>query len=75
MSNPSDLLNVNRRAFIAASGALVVGYSSGLGKLKAAELESEGKPPLIPDELDSYLEISMSFPNFLLKKHPFFFNS
>ncbi len=58
MTQPSKHLNVNRRAFIAASGALVVGYSAGLGKLKAAEAGAEVKPPLTPDELDSYLEIS-----------------
>jgi len=51
-------LNVNRRAFIAASGALVIGYTVGPGKLSAAEAGSADKPPLTPDELDSYLEIA-----------------
>ncbi len=58
MSDQSNRLSVNRRAFIAASGALVVGYAAGLDKLAAAEAGSADKPPLIPDELDSYLEIT-----------------
>ena len=58
MSDSSDRLSVNRRAFIGASGALIVGYTAGLGALKAAEVGAGAKPPLTPDELDSYLEIS-----------------
>ena len=58
MSDQSNRLSVNRRAFIAASGALVVGYAAGLGKSTAAEAGSADKPPLIPDELDSYIEIA-----------------
>lgn len=57
MSRQSDPLSVNRRAFIAASGALIVGYTAGAGTLRAAEFGEGEKPPLTPDELDSYLEI------------------
>jgi nicotinate dehydrogenase subunit B len=58
MSASSDLLNLNRRAFVAASGALIVGYASRFGEVKAAEQGAPTKPPLTPDELDSYLEIA-----------------
>ena len=50
------LLPLSRRAFLAASGALVV-VASWPGDCAEAAAGSATKPPLIPDQLDSYLAI------------------
>ena len=44
---------INRRAFLAASGALVVGFVLETGALGAESV----KPSLTPDQLDSYLAV------------------
>ncbi len=47
---------MNRRAFLAASGALVVGFSSGHAEADAIR-PAATKPALTPDQLDSWLAI------------------
>ena len=48
---------LTRRAFLAASGALVIGISSGPADAADAASPGATKPPLTPDWLDSYLAI------------------
>ena len=48
---------LTRRAFLLASGALIVGVASSLDAAEAAAALSSRKPPLTPDQLDSYLAI------------------
>jgi len=57
MTGDPIIPTLTRRAFLAASGALVIGISSG--QADAADATSPGatKPPLTPDWLDSYLAI------------------
>ncbi len=50
-------LSLNRRAFLAASGALIVGLSNSPHGVEAAAAGSATKPPLRPDQLDSYIAI------------------
>jgi nicotinate dehydrogenase subunit B len=49
---------LERRAFIAGSGALIVGFALPGGALAAATAAGV-KPPLTPDQLDSYLAIEL----------------
>ena len=55
MSKAAD--NLTRRAFIAASGALVVGLQCGPSWADAGFSPAQNKPPLTPDWLDSWLAI------------------
>ncbi|HMI95435.1 MAG TPA: molybdopterin cofactor-binding domain-containing protein [Micropepsaceae bacterium] len=50
-------LSLNRRAFLAASGALVVGLANLPHEADAAPAASSIKPPLRGDQLDSYIAI------------------
>src|SRR5258707_8042515 len=50
-------LTLNRRAFLAASGALIVGLSSLPHEADAAPAVPSTKPPLRGDQLDSYIAI------------------
>jgi nicotinate dehydrogenase subunit B len=54
MRNPISI-DLSRRAFLAASGALVVGFS--LPSAEADAAQQAAKPPLTPDQLDSWLAI------------------
>jgi CO/xanthine dehydrogenase Mo-binding subunit len=47
---------LTRRAFLAASGALIVALTNPIDKADAAAAVSK-KPPLTPDQLDSYLAV------------------
>ena len=54
-----DMADVlDRRAFIAASGALIVGFVLP-HPAEAASSAAGMKPPLTPDQLDSYLAIEL----------------
>ena len=57
MTGDPTMPRISRRAFLMASGALVIGISSG--QADAADVTSPGttKPPLTPDWLDSWLAI------------------
>src|SRR5260370_25363124 len=50
-------LSLDRRAFLAASGALIVGLSNSPQDADAAPAASSTKPPLRGDQLDSYLAV------------------
>ena len=49
-------VTLDRRAFLASSGALVVGLWSG-AEAAGAQTFSSTKPPLTPDQLDSWLAV------------------
>jgi nicotinate dehydrogenase subunit B len=59
--NTVDALPLDRRAFLASGGALVVTLAaSGLGPVELAQAASNGtatRPPLTGDQLSSYLTI------------------
>ena len=50
-------LSLNRRAFLSASGALIVGLSNLPREAEAAPAAPSTKPPLRGDQLDSYIAI------------------
>ena len=56
-TDTASSLSLNRRAFITASGALIVGLSNLPREADAAPATSSTKPPLRPDQLDSYIAI------------------
>ena len=49
-------LYLNRRDFLKATGALVVSFAAP-GTIESAIAQSGGKPPLLPNELDSWIAI------------------
>jgi len=52
------LLSLSRRTLLQSSGALCVAFSLGsVGKSLAQIVGADGKPPLLPTELDSWLAI------------------
>src|SRR5438270_9593386 len=55
MSAELTTASLTRRVFLAASGALVVGLCSGA--VDPAAAQTNAKPPLTPDQLDSWLAI------------------
>ena len=59
MSRDTDtaLAPLTRRAFLLASGALVVAFSDATHETEAATAGAATKPPLTPDQLDSYLSV------------------
>ena len=57
MSDSSTITNLSRRAFLAASGALVIGIASGEANAADGAAPGAAKPPLTPDWLDSWLAI------------------
>jgi CO/xanthine dehydrogenase Mo-binding subunit len=50
-----NALAISRRAFLSATGALII--TAALPEVADAAFGSERKPPLIPDQLDSYLAV------------------
>src|SRR5450432_1889884 len=57
--NANTDLSVSRRNVLQGTGALVVAFSmTDAGKVLAATAGVDGKPPLIPTELDSWLSIA-----------------
>jgi len=57
MSDSPTITNLSRRAFLAASGALVIGIASGEANAADGAAPGAAKPPLTPDWLDSWLAI------------------
>jgi len=55
MREEIDTFNFSRRAFLSAAGALIV--TAALPENADAAFGSDRKPPLIPDQLDSYLAV------------------
>jgi nicotinate dehydrogenase subunit B len=57
--NANTDLPLSRRTVVQGTGALVVAFSmADAGKVLAATAGADGKPPLIPTELDSWLSIA-----------------
>jgi len=57
MSNNIETLPLSRRAFLAASGALVVTLAAGEESANASQNGAAARPPLTGDQLSSYLSI------------------
>jgi nicotinate dehydrogenase subunit B len=57
--NANTDLSLSRRTVMQGTGALVVAFSmADAGKVLAAAAGPDGKPPLVPTELDSWLSIA-----------------
>src|SRR5258708_16905379 len=57
--NATTDLPLSRRTVLQGTGALVVAFSmADAGKVLAASAGADGKPPLVPTELDSWLSIA-----------------
>ena len=50
--------SLSRRSLLASAGALVIGFSLGPIDKVFAALAEDGKPPLLPTELDSWLAVA-----------------
>ena len=56
--NANTDLSLSRRALLQSTGGLVVAFSVGdAGQVFAAATGADGKPPLLPTELDSWISI------------------
>ena len=56
--NANTDLSLSRRALLQSTGGLVVAFSMGdAGQVFAAATGTDGKPPLLPTELDSWISI------------------
>ena len=56
--NANTDLSLTRRALMQSAGGLVVAFSVGdAGQVFAAATGADGKPPLLPTELDSWISI------------------